>query len=265
MANDGTGTGWSETSPANTESVSDGAQEIRDLRKGLRIRLEKEHEDMGATSAGGEHLAGSAKAYYQSAAPTQRPDTATPTTLDGDDNGRLFVDSDDNKIYCYVHGTGFVQCVGDVPNGTIDTAQLAADAVDGTKIADDAVNSEHIADGAIDLAHMSVDSVDSAQYVDASIDPEHTSWHSLDATAANGSLTLPGGIIIKWGKASAATSQTITFGTAFPTAIFSVVITEVDVNNRLDFAATVDSVTTSSFQINGSSGADEVNWIAIGN
>lgn len=56
---------------------------------------------------------------------------------------------------------------------SVDTDQLAADAVTGAKIADDAVNSEHIADGAIDLAHMSANSVDSDQYVDGSIDAAH--------------------------------------------------------------------------------------------
>src|SRR5690606_15817433 len=41
-----------------------------------------------------------------------------------------------------------------MPDGTVDTAQLAADAVDGTKIEDDAVHSEHIADGAVDPVHL---------------------------------------------------------------------------------------------------------------
>ena len=47
-----------------------------------------------------------------------------------------------------------------VANGTVDTAQLVADAVDGTKIADNAIDSEHYVDGSIDLAHMSSQSVD---------------------------------------------------------------------------------------------------------
>ena len=41
-----------------------------------------------------------------------------------------------------------------VPNGGIDRAQLAADAVDGTKIADDSINSEHYVDGSIDTVHI---------------------------------------------------------------------------------------------------------------
>jgi hypothetical protein len=39
--------------------------------------------------------------------------------------------------------------------GQVDTAQLVADAVDGTKIADDSINSEHIVDGSVDKAHTS--------------------------------------------------------------------------------------------------------------
>jgi len=57
--------------------------------------------------------------------------------------------------------------------GTIDTANISADAVTSAKIGDDQINSEHIATGAIDLDHMSANSVDSDQYVDGSIDTAH--------------------------------------------------------------------------------------------
>lgn len=39
--------------------------------------------------------------------------------------------------------------------GQIDTSQLVADAVDGTKIEDDAIDSEHITNGAVDKVHCS--------------------------------------------------------------------------------------------------------------
>lgn len=42
----------------------------------------------------------------------------------------------------------------EVKDGGIDTLQLAADAVDGSKIEDAAVDSEHIAAGAVDNAHL---------------------------------------------------------------------------------------------------------------
>ena len=43
--------------------------------------------------------------------------------------------------------------------GTIDTANITNDAVDGDKIADDAINSEHYVDGSIDTAHIGNDQV----------------------------------------------------------------------------------------------------------
>lgn len=51
----------------------------------------------------------------------------------------------------------------------VDTAQLAADAVNGDKIADDAVDSEHIAAGAIDFEHFSAGSVSGSVVADGSI------------------------------------------------------------------------------------------------
>lgn len=51
----GDGDAWDETTPNNGTFVSDGDDHIRDVRKGLRIRLEYEHSTMGGSSAGGKH------------------------------------------------------------------------------------------------------------------------------------------------------------------------------------------------------------------
>jgi hypothetical protein len=99
MANNGNGTEWDESAPANGAFVSEGPLEIRDIRKGVRIRLEKEHETPDDSSVGGEHIAGSAKGYYQATHPSVRPDAST--TLDADDAGRLQVDSDDNRLFVH--------------------------------------------------------------------------------------------------------------------------------------------------------------------
>ena len=48
-------------------------------------------------------------------------------------------------------------------NGTVGTATLVADAVDGTKIADDAINSEHYTDGSIDTAHLADNAITGAK------------------------------------------------------------------------------------------------------
>ena len=44
-------------------------------------------------------------------------------------------------------------------DGSIDTAHLAADAVDGTKLADNAVDSEHYTDGSIDSVHIAAGTI----------------------------------------------------------------------------------------------------------
>jgi len=43
---------------------------------------------------------------------------------------------------------------GDLPDGVVTTAKIAADAIDGTKLADNAVDSEHITAAGIDTAHL---------------------------------------------------------------------------------------------------------------
>ena len=56
---------------------------------------------------------------------------------------------------------------------SVATADLAADAVDGTKLADDAIDSEHYTNGSIDGAHIADNAIDSQHYADVSIDAAH--------------------------------------------------------------------------------------------
>ncbi len=109
-----TGQGWDEDSPS--VSGSNGIRgnagfEIRDLRIGVRIRLEKEHEDIATSGGGGEHRKGSAKAYaddYSAGWPTTRPDG---TALDGDDDGRIAIDTKSLpfRAAVYVHSEGWIE------------------------------------------------------------------------------------------------------------------------------------------------------------
>ena len=55
------------------------------------------------------------------------------------------------------------------PNNTIETADIQADAIDGTKIADDAINSEHYTDGSIDTAHIAADQIVASLIADNAI------------------------------------------------------------------------------------------------
>lgn len=93
------GASWDEGVPLITSPRSNGALEIKSLRQGTNVRASKEHVAYDASSVGGEHKAGSAKCYYQAAAPTMRPDGVT--NLSAADYGRLWIDSDDGSLYKY--------------------------------------------------------------------------------------------------------------------------------------------------------------------
>lgn len=60
-----------------------------------------------------------------------------------------------------------------VGDGGIGSAQLGADAVDGTKIADDAVDTEHLAAGAVDTLALGADAVTGDKVADDAIGSEH--------------------------------------------------------------------------------------------
>lgn len=96
-----------EQTPAGSESPSLGDDRFRELKVAVRERLEKEHVmDLTGGIAGddGWHESGSAKVYFQSAAPTTRPDGAT--SLTAADNGRIWMSSTDYKLRVYNHAAG---------------------------------------------------------------------------------------------------------------------------------------------------------------
>lgn len=96
---------WDESSPLITNARRLGAGEINNLRKSVRLRADKEHVACATAGVGGEHKKGSGRPYYQSTAPTLRPDGTT--ALGADDAGREWIDSDDNSRYVW-NGTAWV-------------------------------------------------------------------------------------------------------------------------------------------------------------
>jgi len=121
-----TGLGWDENCPAIDDVYGNALFEIRDLRKGVRIRLEKEHRTIAVAGVGGEHKQGSAIVYvgdYSAAWPTLKPDGVT--TLDTNDSGRLALDTTTipNRIAIYKYGTGWIT-IGQVVGNTLITSKL---------------------------------------------------------------------------------------------------------------------------------------------
>jgi len=74
-------------------------------------------------------------------------------------------------------------------SGTVKSAAVGADSIDGSNIADDAIDSEHYTDGSIDNAHIADDAIDSEHYTDGSIDNAHIADDAIDSEHyADGSI-----------------------------------------------------------------------------
>lgn len=96
-----------------------------------------------------------------------------------------------------------------------------------------------------------------------------TSKIGAPIASTNGASWLPGGILIQWGQATKTTGGTVTFTAAFPTAVFSVLVTVLENNNNRHFVH-VKTIALNSFTVasRDASGSDESNtfsWLAIGN
>lgn len=84
------GTTWDVTAPDIDQPHGNTYKEIYDLRKGVAIRVNKEHETLATSSAGGVHKQGSARAFFQDAAPTTQVDGSA---FDSGDLGLFWFDS----------------------------------------------------------------------------------------------------------------------------------------------------------------------------
>lgn len=104
---------WGATfknSPDGDDSPSTLDDQQRTHRRAVEERMENEHDTFedatsGLSTADWRHKEGSARVYYQSTEPTDQPG-ANGATLGASDDGRLWVDSDDNTIKVW-DGTAF--------------------------------------------------------------------------------------------------------------------------------------------------------------
>ena len=93
------GTSWDVTAPDIDQPIGNHYKEMYDLRKGVALRINKEHETLAASSVGGVHVQGSARVWIQDATPALQPNG---DALDAGDNGMIWIDTDstpDNLFY----------------------------------------------------------------------------------------------------------------------------------------------------------------------
>ena len=93
------GTKWDITSPDIDQPYGNDYKEIYDLRKGIAIRMNKEHETLATSSAGGVHKPGSAVAWHLATASIPAKQVDGTTALDSGDNGRMWHDITTDIFY----------------------------------------------------------------------------------------------------------------------------------------------------------------------
>ena len=83
------------------------------------------------------------------------------------DAGNIGSASDTDAIAIAADGVVTFSQVPLLPDNTVATADIQADAITGAKIADDAINSEHYTDGSIDTAHIADGQITTAKLATA--------------------------------------------------------------------------------------------------
>lgn len=210
--NDGTGINWNEAEPTVDSFVHDGATEIQDLRKGVDIRASKEHKAYADDSVGGEHLLGSAVAYYGSAYPGLRPDGVT--NLDTDDTGRIFVET--NGVPHLWDGTQWTFLM------ILNPAQVGPQAIDGTNLVDHSVSALQIVANSLTNAEMADGSIATTNILDGNVTTAKIADSAITATQiADATITaakMAGGVLPNFQMAkgtytgNGTSSNTVTVG-----------------------------------------------------
>jgi hypothetical protein len=145
---------------------------------------------------------------------------------------------------------------------SIDTADIADDAVTPALIADDAVTTPAILDANVTFAKLT-DVIDddtmatatdttlaTSESIKAYVDTSKTSSFTPSAYIGVESVTLPNGLIMKFGyKATVATNDTISFDDDFPTACINVSATTAEANSTARWPMKVSSLNVGSFKI----------------
>ena len=146
----------------------------------------------------------------------------------------------------YVTGGG-VLSVGEIADGNIGTNQVGL-----TKLAQiaDAKVLGNVSGGTANVTEVATTDISKAGFTPT-------------AYAAEESVTLPNGMIMKMGRTGVSgTTSAITFGAAFGTAIVSVQVTS---EKGTDLTgASVDNIATDHFDVIHTDGTTHINWLAIG-
>jgi hypothetical protein len=162
--------------------------------------------------------------------------------------------------------------------GSILTADIADDNVTTAKIADDNVTTAKIADANVTFAKLA-DVIDddtmatatdttlaTSESIKVYVDDSSTDGFSPTIYASEESVTLPNGLIMKFGTVTASLNSvtTVTFGSAFTDTVNAQLT--IEENSSTDrYSIKINSLSVSALDIRNTSGTNlTVHWMVIG-
>jgi hypothetical protein len=162
--------------------------------------------------------------------------------------------------------------------GSILTADIADDNVTTAKIADDNVTTAKIADANVTFAKLA-DVIDddtmatatdttlaTSESIKVYVDDSSTDGFSPTIYASEESVTLPNGLIMKFGTVTASLKAvtTVTFGSAFTDTVNAQLT--IEENSSTDrYSIKINSLSVSALDIRNTSGTNlTVHWMVIG-
>jgi len=271
---DGSGTGWSETSPDVDQPSGLAYRELQDIRKGTRKRAEHEHSALADNTVGMLHLPGGCRVLgiveNSTDLSTGAGDKTGIDITDGLFKGRgIIYDQTNNALWCFT-GDG---TVSDDPYLLKFHPDRAWDGGDVTW------TGAHEFDASVDITgNVAVDgdfSCDGTVVVGGDLVADGTGvefggtaglglFYDPTAYAGGESNKLPNGMIIKGGVKSVNNSGDISYAAAFPNACLCVQVTNA-ASNGWPAWGYVSSVGITGFSFNwGGVLNGNVHWFAIG-
>ena len=283
------GTKWDVASPDIDQVIGNHYKEMYDLRKGVAIRVNKEHVNLATSSVGGEHIpGGSAILFYDDTTAVDANVSASTFIHDAliyDTTLLQFFtmnEAGDTKVAITIGTAGIADAnvmTADIADANVTSAKIADANVLTADIADLNVTEGKLANNAvafgklgceIDEDNMASDSavhVPTQQSVKAYVDTSIPGAWTPSSYTGEESITFPNGLVMKHGSANSTldSAQQYNFGTAFGTACISVTVTRstADASHILP----VSTINAAYFKIDRNAAIEGTNgfyWQALG-
>lgn len=273
-------TDWNVTQPLDHSLIASIPGYLRDIQSSAKIILSKEHVQPSTSQAGGQHLKGSTRVYLESSTPTTDPEGNNLDTSATSDNGRVAVlTGSSNIIKVFANTSAGVStswqhaAVGRVY--LADTMNANSKHVVGLPTATQSGSPLHV--GQLDTTYFAGISTGAIQpklglaSISTGLATSGTSVHvacTPVSYAGEQSVTLPNGMILKFGTATTSTyAAAISFSAAFPNALLAVTATIVQLSaeHRCIVVDTDPAAGVSGFSVlSYPDAAVDFYWMAIG-